>query len=88
MRQWARLFAAAGVLLPTLARAAQGSDVLDLRGGAIGELTGKTLGVAHGLLAFLFVLSLVVELLRGPGQRRKYLGVVWRTLLVLALLRV
>jgi hypothetical protein len=61
--------------------------VLDLQGGAIGELTGKTLGIAHGLLAFLLVLGLVRELLRGPGQRRHYLAVVWRALLVLGLLQ-
>ena len=61
--------------------------VLDLQGGAIGELTGKTVGIAHGLLAFLLVLGLVRELLRGPGQRRHYLAVVWRSLLVLGLLQ-
>jgi hypothetical protein len=66
---------------------ASSPDVLDLHGGAIGELTGKTLGLAHGLLAFLLVLGLVRELLRGPGQRRQYLGVVWRALLVLGLLQ-
>jgi len=78
---------AAGVCLPGLARAAGPAAVLDLQGGAIGELTGKTLAVAHGLLAFLLVLGLVRELLRGPGQRRHYLSVVWRALLVLGLLR-
>ncbi|RPH65331.1 MAG: hypothetical protein EHM78_25555, partial [Myxococcaceae bacterium] len=63
-----------GSLLNTLWATAPASwDVLDLRGGAVGALTGKTLGLAHGLLAFLFVLGLVVELLRGPGQRRRYL---------------
>jgi hypothetical protein len=66
---------------------ASSPDVIDLHGGAIGELTGKTLGIAHGLLAFLLVLSLVRELLRGPGQRRQYLLVVWRALLVLGLLQ-
>ena len=67
--------------------AATSGDPLDLRGGAVGALTGKTLGIAHGLLAFLFVVGLVVELLRGPGQRRRFLLVTWRALLVLALLR-
>jgi hypothetical protein len=62
-------------------------SVLDLQGGAIGELTGKTLGLAHGFLAFLLVLGLVRELLRGPGQHRHYLAVVWRALLVLGLLQ-
>ena len=77
-----------GWLLNTLwATAPASGDVLDLRGGAVGALTGKTLGLAHGLLAFLFVLGLVVELLRGPGQRRRYLLVVWRAFLVLALLQ-
>jgi hypothetical protein len=71
---------------PGLAWAADG-DALDLKGGAVGELTGKTLGIAHGLLAFLLVLGLVVELLRGPGQRKRYLAIVWRTMLVLALLQ-
>ncbi len=71
---------------PGLALAADG-DALDLRGGAVGELTARTLGIAHGLLAFLLVLGLVVELLRGPGQPRRYLAVVWRTLLVLGLLQ-
>jgi hypothetical protein len=66
---------------------ASSPDVLDLHAGAIGELTGKTLGIAHGLLAFLLVLGLIRELLRGPGQRRQYLAVVWRTLLVLGLLQ-
>ena len=66
---------------------ASSQSVLDLQGGAIGELTGKTLGIAHGLLAFLLVLGLVRELLRGPGQRRHYLAVVWRALLVLGLLQ-
>lgn len=61
--------------------------MLDLKGGAVGELTSKTLGIAHGLLAFLVVLGLVVELLRGPGQRKHYLAIVWRTVLVLALLQ-
>ena len=70
-----------------LAAAPASGDVLDLRGGAVGALTGKTLGIAHGLLAFLFILGLVVELLRGPGQRRRYLLVVWRAFLVLALLQ-
>ena len=68
-------------------QAAPSPAVLDLQGGAIGELTGKTLGIAHGLLAFLLVLGLVRELLRGPGQRRHYLAVVWRSLLVLGLLQ-
>ena len=73
--------------IPCPAWAGATGGVLDLQGGAIGELTGKTLGIAHGLLAFLVVLALVRELLRGPGQRRQYLAVVWRTLLVLALLQ-
>lgn len=62
-------------------------EVLDLRTGAVGALTQKTLGLAHGLLALLLVLGLVRELLRGPGQRRQYLAVVWRALLVLGLLQ-
>jgi hypothetical protein len=73
---------------PGVALAATPSTgVLDLRGGPVGELTAKSLTLAHGLLAFLLLLGLVVELLRGPGQRRQYLGVVWRTLLVLGLLQ-
>jgi hypothetical protein len=72
---------------PGLARAAAAPAALDLHGGAVGELTGKTLALAHGLLAFLLVLGLVRELLRGPGQRRHYLAVVWRALLVLGLLQ-
>ncbi len=71
---------------PGLGLAADG-DALDLRGGAVGELTARTLGIAHGLLAFLLLLGLVVELLRGPGRPRRYLAVVWRTLLVLGLLQ-
>jgi hypothetical protein len=71
---------------PGLALAADG-DVLDLRTGPIGILTDRTLALAHGLLAFLLVLGLVVELLRGPGQRKRYLAIVWRTLLVLGLLQ-
>jgi hypothetical protein len=62
-------------------------EVLDLRTGAVGALTQKTLGLAHGLLALLLVLGLVRELLRGPGQPRRYLAVVWRALLVLLLLQ-
>jgi hypothetical protein len=62
-------------------------EVLDLHTGAVGALTQKTLGLAHGLLALLFVLGLIRELLRGPGQPRRYLAVVWRTLLVLGLLQ-
>jgi hypothetical protein len=74
--------------LPGVALAAPPSTgVLDLRGGPVGELTAKSLTLAHGLLAFLLVLGLVLELLRGPGQRRHYLSVVWRTLLVLGLLQ-
>jgi hypothetical protein len=73
-------------LVPGAALAADG-DTLDLKGGAVGELTAKTLALAYGLLAFLVVLGLVVELLRGPGQRRRYLSVVWRTLLVFGLLQ-
>jgi hypothetical protein len=72
--------------LPATALADDG-DALDLKGGAVGELTAKTLALAYGLLAVLFLLALVVELLRGPGQRRHYLTVVWRTLLVLGLLQ-
>jgi hypothetical protein len=72
--------------VPCAALAADG-DALDLKGGAVGELTAKTLALAYGLLAFLVVLGLVVELLRGPGQRRRYLSVVWRTLLVFGLLQ-
>ncbi len=80
-------YIAVGVFVfPSLALAAVG-EVLDLRVGAVGELTSKTLGLAHGLLAFLLVLGLTLELLRGPGQRRRYLAVVWRTLLVLGLLQ-
>jgi hypothetical protein len=63
------------------------NDVLDLRTGAVGALTQETLGLAHGLLAVLLVLGLVRELLRGPGQRRHYLAVVWRAFLVLLLLQ-
>jgi len=74
------------LLIPCRAWAGATGGVLDLQDGAIGELTGKTLGIAHGLLAFLLVLAVVRELLRGPGERRRYLGVVWRTLLVLGLL--
>jgi hypothetical protein len=77
----------APLLFPAGALAAGSTEVLDLRGGAIGELTGRTLSLAHGLLAFLLVFGLVVELARGPGQRKHYLGVVWRTLVVLALLQ-
>jgi len=71
---------------PGLGLAADG-NALDLRGGAVGELTARTLSIAHGLLAFLLLLGLVVELLRGPGQPRRYLAVVWRTLVVLGLLQ-
>jgi hypothetical protein len=71
---------------PGLALAAAG-DVLDLRAGAVGELTAKTLALAHGLLAFLLVLGVTVELLRGPGLRKRYLPILWRTLLVLGLLQ-
>jgi hypothetical protein len=74
------------VAFPGLALAADG-DALDLRGGAVGELTAKSLAIAHGLLAFLAVLALVVELLRGPGRRKQYLSILWRTLLVLGLLQ-
>ncbi len=77
---------ALGAFYPSLAVAAAG-DVLDLKGGAVGALTAKTLAIAHGLLAFLVVLGVVVELLRGPGQRKHYLAIVWRTLLVLGLLQ-
>lgn len=77
----------AGTLaLPATALADDG-DALDLKGGAVGELTAKTLALAYGLLAVLFLLALVVELLRGPGQKRHYLAVVWRTVLVLGLLQ-
>jgi hypothetical protein len=71
---------------PGLALAAD-ADVLDLRTGAVGALTARTLAIAHGLLAFLLVLGLVLELLRGPGQRKHYLAIVWRTLLVLGMLQ-
>jgi hypothetical protein len=74
------------VAFPGLALAAEG-DALDLRSGAVGELTSKSLAIAHGLLAFLAVLALVVELLRGPGRRKQYLSILWRTLLVLGLLQ-
>ncbi|MGO9829691.1 MAG: hypothetical protein ACLPJH_06085 [Myxococcaceae bacterium] len=50
-------------------------------------MTARTLTIAHGLVAFLLVLALVVELLRGPAQRKRYLAVLWRTLVVLALLQ-
>jgi hypothetical protein len=80
-RSWQ--FAVVVFVFPSLAF----GDVLDLRVGAVGELTSKTLALAHGLLAFLLVLGLVLELLRGPGQRRRYLLVVWRTLVVLGLLQ-
>jgi hypothetical protein len=86
MRAWPCLSVAA-LLCPEAAFATGATEVLDLRGGAVGELTGKTLGLAHGLLAFLLVLGLVVELARGPGQKKHYLAVVWRTLVVLALLQ-
>lgn len=82
----ARCLALGVLAFPGLALAA-GGDVLDLRMGAVGELTSKTLGLAHGLLAFLLVLGLTLELLRGPGQRKRYLAVIWRTLLVLGLLQ-
>ena len=82
----ARYFALGVAVFPGLALGA-GGDVLELREGAVGELTYKTLGLAHGLLALLLVLGLTLELLRGPGQRRRYLAVVWRTLLVLGLLQ-
>src|SRR5277367_2338295 len=62
-------------------------EVLDLRAGPVGELTAKTLVLAHGLLAFLLVLGVTVELLRGPGQKRRYVPIVWRTLLVFGLLQ-
>jgi hypothetical protein len=82
----ARCFGVLVLAAPGLALAATG-DVLDLRTGAIGELTGKTVALAHGLLAFLLVLGVTVELLRGPGQRKRYLAILWRTLLVLGLLQ-
>jgi hypothetical protein len=82
----ARCLALGVLAFPTFALGAVG-DVLDLRVGAVGELTSKTLGLAHGLLAFLLVLGLTLELLRGPGQKRRYLAVIWRTLLVLGLLQ-
>lgn len=82
----ARWLAVAVAAFPGLALGAVG-DVLDLRVGAVAELTSKTLSLAHGLLALLLVLGLTLELLRGPGQRRRYLAVIWRTLLVLGLLQ-
>lgn len=81
-----RSLALALLAWPGLGLAADG-EALDLRGGAVGELTARTLGIAHALLAFLLVLGLVLQLLRGPGQRRRYLAVVWRTLVVLGLLQ-
>ncbi len=78
---------AVGALIwPEVALAADG-EALDLQGGAVGELTARTLTIAHGLVAFLLVLALVVELLRGPAQRKRYLAVLWRTLVVLGLLQ-
>jgi hypothetical protein len=68
-------------------RAFAANDALDLQGGSVGALTAQTLGLAHGLLAFLLVLGLVLELLRGPAQKKQYLAVLWRTLVVLALLQ-
>lgn len=82
----ARFFALGALAFPALAVAAD-QGILDLRTGAVAELTKKTLSLAHGLLAFLLVLGLTVELLRGPGERKRYLAVVWRTLLVLGLLQ-
>lgn len=82
----ARFLAAGAIAFPGLAFAAD-QEVLDLGTGAVAELTTKTLSLAHGLLAFLLVLGLTVELLRGPGERKRYLAVVWRTLLVLGLLQ-
>jgi hypothetical protein len=79
----ARCLALGVLAVPGLACA----EVLDLRVGAVGELTAKTLNLAHGLLALLLVLGLTLELLRGPGQPRRYLVVVWRTLVVLGLLQ-
>jgi len=72
--------------IPGTAHAANG-DTLDLSGGTVGALTLKTLAIAHGFLAFLLVLSVVLELLRGPVRRKQYLAVVWRTLVVLGLLQ-
>ena len=86
MRLGAAWLVVGTLALPATALADDG-DALDLKGGAVGELTAKTLALAYGLLAVLFLLALVVELLRGPGQRRHYLTVVWRTLLVLGLLQ-
>jgi hypothetical protein len=82
----ARCLALGVFAIPGLALATA-REVLDLRAGAVAELTAKTLALAHGLLAFLFVLGLTLELLRGPGERKRYLAVVWRTLLVLGLLQ-
>ncbi|MGO8970434.1 MAG: hypothetical protein ACLQDQ_12770 [Myxococcaceae bacterium] len=79
-------FAAGALTWPGFALAAEG-EALDLRGGAVGELTARTLAIAHGLVAFLLLLGLVVELLRGPARPKRYLAVLWRTLVVLALLQ-
>jgi len=81
-----RWLALGAFICPGLALATEG-EALDLGSGAVGALTAKTLAIGHGLLAFLLVLGLVVQLLRGPGQPRHYLAVVWRTLLVLGLLQ-
>ena len=84
--RYAGPFALGAFICPSLALATDGG-ALDLRSGAVGDLTARTLAIGHGLLAFLLVLGLVVQLLRGPGQPKHYLAVVWRTLLVLGLLQ-
>jgi hypothetical protein len=74
------------LLVPAAALAA-GPQALSLKTGVPAELLSTTLGIARGLFPLSLVLALVLEAFGGsPSQSKNYGGVVWRALVVVALL--
>jgi hypothetical protein len=88
MRRALPVALAFAALLPTVAFAVEtGPVVMSLKSGVPAELLGKTLGVAKSLFALSLILGLLVEAFgASPTTQKNYAGVVWRALLVLALL--
>ena len=83
----ARILIPLALLFPVVAAAASPSLVdIDVSSGVIAGWVGKTLGIARGALPLMFVVALLFEAAQPPSAPKDFGGVIWRLLIVMALL--
>lgn len=85
MRATPLLVGLVALLLPAAALASS-SYGIDITGGAAKEMLGITMQMAWGFLPFATIVAILVEAAKSPSVQKDFLSVVWRVVIVLALL--